>query len=146
MVGRLQLGVYAREGEARLVSTGDPQRDLFHEYAHRFRVFVPAGWVRTAEQERMLRRAIEAEKPAHTAYDLCLVEPRFRVGVQSTVGSTRSSPASRWPGWPAATGTTRLPTHHRPATGWASTPCSPAARAAGTCASALGLHAAPAPS
>jgi hypothetical protein len=86
VVGRLQLGVFAREGEARIVSTGDPCRDAFREYAHRFRVFVPAAWVRSAEDERMVRRAVDAEKPAHTAYDLCLVEPRFRLGVQSTVG------------------------------------------------------------
>lgn len=86
MVGRLQLDVFAREGEVRLVSTGDPERDVFHEYAHRFRVFTPAAWVRTAEDERMLCRALDAEKPAHTQYDLCLVEPRMRVGVQSTVG------------------------------------------------------------
>lgn len=86
VVGRLQLGVFSRVGEARLVSTGDPQRDLFHEYAHRFRVLVPAGWVRSAEEERMVRRAIDSEKPAHTSYELCLVEPRLRVGVQCTVG------------------------------------------------------------
>ena len=86
MVGRLQLGVFAREGEVRLVSTGDPQRELFHEYAHRFRVFVPASWVQTAQAERLVRRALDAEKPAHTRYDLCLIEPRFRVGFQSTIG------------------------------------------------------------
>lgn len=34
----------------------------------------------------MIRRALDAVKPAHTAYDLLLVEPRFRVGVQSTIG------------------------------------------------------------
>jgi phage tail-like protein len=85
-VGRLQLDVYSREGEVRLVSTGDPERDLFHEYANRFRVYVPAAWVRTAEAEKMLRRAIEAEKPAQAAYDLCLVEPRFQVGIQAMVG------------------------------------------------------------
>jgi hypothetical protein len=34
----------------------------------------------------MLRRAVESEKPAHTRYELCLVEPRLRVGVQCTVG------------------------------------------------------------
>ncbi len=34
----------------------------------------------------MLRRAIASEKPAHTAYDLCLVEPRFQIGWQSTIG------------------------------------------------------------
>lgn len=85
-VGRLRLGEFAREGEVRLVSTGDPERDLFHEFAHRFRVFVPSSWVRTRTDEEMLRRALNAEKPAHTSFDLCLVEPRFRVGLQSTVG------------------------------------------------------------
>jgi phage tail-like protein len=86
MVSRLQLGVFAREGEIQLVSTGDPERDVFHEYAHRFRVFIPSVWVRTANDELMVRRALHAGKPAHTHYDLCLVEPRFRVGLQSTVG------------------------------------------------------------
>lgn len=85
-VGRLQLGEFAREGEVRLVSTGDPERDLFHEFAHRFRVFVPSSWVRTKTDEEMLRRALNAEKPAHTSFDLCLVEPRLRVGLQATVG------------------------------------------------------------
>jgi hypothetical protein len=69
-----------------MISTGDPHRDAFQEYAHRFRVFVPAAWAQSAEDERMIRRAVDAERPAQTAYDLCLVEPRFRVGVQSTVG------------------------------------------------------------
>lgn len=85
VIKRLQVGVFSREGEVELVSTGDPERDVFHKYAHRFRVFVPASWVRTADDERMLRRAIEAEKPAQTHYDLCLLQPGFRVGVQSTL-------------------------------------------------------------
>ncbi len=69
-----------------MVSTGDPEHDVFQKFAHRFRVFVPAAWVRDIEDERRIRRALDAEKPAHTQYELCLVEPRFRVGVQSTVG------------------------------------------------------------
>ncbi len=85
-VGRLQLDEFAREGEARLVSTGDPEHDIFQEFAHRFRVFVPSSWVRDGRDEEMLRRALNAEKPAHTSFDLCLVEPRFRVGLQSTIG------------------------------------------------------------
>ncbi len=86
MVARLQLGVFAREGEARLVSTNDPARDLFHEYAHQFRVFVPAAWIRSAKDERMIRRALDSEKPAHTQYQLCLVDSRFQIGIQSSVG------------------------------------------------------------
>jgi phage tail-like protein len=83
---RLQLGGLAQEGQVDLVSTGDPQDDFFQKFAHRFRVYVPAAWVHTAEQESFLRRAIEAEMPAHLRYDLCLVEAGFRVGIQSTVG------------------------------------------------------------
>jgi phage tail-like protein len=83
---RCQLGVFSTAGSVRMRSTGDPQHEFFQRTAHRFRVFVPSAWIRSADDERELRRAIDTEKPAHTAYDLCLVEPRFRVGVQSTVG------------------------------------------------------------
>jgi phage tail-like protein len=83
---RLQLGVYSTEGEAELVSVGDPVHDMFNQYAHRFHIYVPAAWVRDASAEIMLRRALNAEKPAHTQYDLCLVEARFRVEAQSTIG------------------------------------------------------------
>ena len=86
VVKRLQFGGLAQEGQVDLVSTGDPQGDFFQQSAHRFCVYVPAAWVHTAEQESFLRRAIEAEMPAHLRYDLCLVEAGFRVGIQSTVG------------------------------------------------------------
>jgi phage tail-like protein len=82
---RLQIGVYNREGDVELVSVGDPAVDVFRHSAHVFRVYVPSAWVRTAEDEALLRRAIDAQKPAHTSYELVLVEPRFRIGVQSTV-------------------------------------------------------------
>ncbi len=83
---RLQLGVYSTEGEAAMVSVGDPEHDVFAQYAHKFRVYVPASWVHSEDDERMIRRAIEAEKPAHTQYELCLIAPRFRIGAQSTIG------------------------------------------------------------
>jgi phage tail-like protein len=85
-VGRLQTDSQARLGEVRLVSTGDPDREVFEVFAHRFKVFVPAHWVRNDDQEALLRRALEHEKPAETQYELVLVEPRFRVGVQSMLG------------------------------------------------------------
>ncbi len=86
VVARLQLGEFAKEGEARLVSTGDPEHEIFQEFAHRFRVFVPSAWINTAKDEEMVHRALREEKPAHTSYELCLVEPRFRLGLQSTLG------------------------------------------------------------
>ena len=33
-----------------------------------------------------MRRALDEEKPAHTLDDLCLIEPRFQLGLQSTIG------------------------------------------------------------
>jgi phage tail-like protein len=82
---RFQVGVFDREGEVELVSEGDPDVDLFRHYAHSFRVYVPAVWIRTPDAEALVRRAIELQKPAHTTYELVLVEPRFRIGVQSTI-------------------------------------------------------------
>lgn len=85
-VARLQLDVFSREGQARLISTGDPDREVFHAYAHRFHVLLPAAWIKTKDEEAMIERALDAEKPAHTAHTLCLVEPRFIVGRQSSIG------------------------------------------------------------
>ncbi len=83
---RAQVGGSAPLGEAIVFSIGDPGREAFDAHAHGFRVFVPAAWVNTEAEERTLRRAIEAEKPAHTRYTLHLVPPRLRVGRQSTIG------------------------------------------------------------
>jgi phage tail-like protein len=82
---RFQVGVFDREGEIELVSAGEPDLDLFRHYAHRFRIYAPASWVRTPEAEALLRRAIDLQRPAHTTFDLVLVEPRFRIGEQSTL-------------------------------------------------------------
>jgi len=82
---RFQIGVYDQLGSAAIVSPGDPTVDVFRHYAFAFRVYVPAAFVQTAEAEAQLRRAIELQKPAHTTYELVLVEPRLRVGDQSTI-------------------------------------------------------------
>jgi phage tail-like protein len=58
---------------------------LFEETAHRFTAVVNAS---EADEERVrrLERVLDAEKPAHTAYHLCVAEPRLRVGLQAHVG------------------------------------------------------------
>jgi phage tail-like protein len=86
VVARLRLGAYAKVGQARLVSTGDPAHDLFTTTANSFRVYLPSSWVRTAEDERAVHRLLTAERPATSQYQLSLVEPRLRVATQSTVG------------------------------------------------------------
>lgn len=87
IVKRLQLGVHDRIGEFALVDSGDPLRDPFHVYAHRFTVVVPAAKGEDAElQRRTLERIIEMAKPAHTMGDLQVTEGRLRIGIQSFIG------------------------------------------------------------
>jgi phage tail-like protein len=86
IINRSQLSGSAQVGRSTLNSTPDPLRDPFQAYAHRFSVFVPAR-VRDCESERRaLEQLLAREAPAHTLYDLRYVEPRFRVGVQATIG------------------------------------------------------------
>ena len=86
IVRRLQLDEHSNIGDFALVDTGDPVRDPFFAYAHKFSVFIQSASIRSPVVERVVRHLIDQEKPAHTQYDLVKVEPRFRVGVQATVG------------------------------------------------------------
>jgi phage tail-like protein len=58
----------------------------FESTAHRFSVVVPPTPGLDAELRALLVRAVEEEKPAHTAFHLCFTEPRLRVGLQARVG------------------------------------------------------------
>ena len=82
---RFQVGVFDREGEVEIVSHGHPDEDVFRHYAHAFRVYVPAAWVATPAAQALLRRAIDLQRPAHTTFSLVMVEPRLRIGDQSTL-------------------------------------------------------------
>lgn len=86
IVNRLQLDEYSTIGDFALIGTGDPVRDPFFVSAHKFSVFVDRALIKSDVFERMLRYLIESAKPAHTQYTLEKIEPRFRVGIQATVG------------------------------------------------------------
>ena len=59
---------------------------LFEDLAYRFCVQVYcAELARPGALEDVLA-VLEREKPAHTDYNLCVIEPRMRVGVQARVG------------------------------------------------------------
>lgn len=81
----LEVG-HAVVGESRPQAAGDYGAPLSDDYSHLFTVMVPAAQVPLATQREALRDLIETEKPAHTDFQLCLVEPRMRVGVQARVG------------------------------------------------------------
>ncbi len=83
---RSQLGSTAQTEVTRLHRTPDPFRDPFLVYAHKFTVFVPACFGRSESTRRSLLNLLESERPAHTLHHIEYVEPRFRIGVQSTVG------------------------------------------------------------
>jgi phage tail-like protein len=84
IVRRLQLDDFSEIGQFELIDTDDPRRDPFFVYASRFTLFLLA----TAD-DRLLalaQRVTELAKPAHTLVDIATVEPRQRVGIQSTIG------------------------------------------------------------
>ena len=73
--------------DASYLETGDRfGAPLFENVAHQFAVQVYSGQVSSAARRRQLEQIIEREKPAHTLYHLCVIEPRMRVGFQSLVG------------------------------------------------------------
>lgn len=73
-------------GESGPLAKADFGMPLFSETAHLFTVAVPAGALPETAQRDRLRQVIEAEKPAHTDFHLCFVEPRMRVGLQARIG------------------------------------------------------------
>jgi len=54
--------------------------------AHSFTVVLPAAAVDGPEAEARTRRLISANVPAHTRFQLRLVEPGIAIGTQSTIG------------------------------------------------------------
>jgi phage tail-like protein len=59
---------------------------LFASTAHRFDVLVPPVRGLDDVLRAQLTAAVDAQRPAHTAFHICFTEPRLRVGVQARVG------------------------------------------------------------
>lgn len=86
IVNRSQLDMNAQAGVTRLVARPDPLHDPFSSHAHQFTVFVPACVGDDEAARKALDNLLAAESPAHTRWYVEYVEPRFRIGVQSTLG------------------------------------------------------------
>jgi hypothetical protein len=96
IVNRTQLGtVQAQVGRTQLITRQDPLHDPFHVYAHKFTVYVPAKWQRADAARKGLENLLKMESPAHTHWNIEYVEPRFRIGFQSTLGLNTA--IGRWP-------------------------------------------------
>jgi phage tail-like protein len=59
---------------------------LFEDVAHRFCVRVLCAELTRPGALADARAVLDREKPAHTTYHLCVIEPRLLVGVQARVG------------------------------------------------------------
>jgi phage tail-like protein len=80
------LGATATLDGSDLIEGDDFGLPLFADVAHRFTVQIYRGQVRCADTLERVRTVIEREKPAHTDYHLCIIEPLMRVGYQARVG------------------------------------------------------------
>ena len=49
-------------------------------------MFLPASAGRTPQQRKVIQKLLDFGTPAHTAGSIEYVEPRFRIGVQSSLG------------------------------------------------------------
>ncbi len=70
-----------------LTDPGDPFGSaLFDDVAYRFIVEINAGELTRPGAIDSVRAVIDREKPAHTVCELCIVQPRMRVGAQTRLG------------------------------------------------------------
>jgi phage tail-like protein len=80
------VGTSAVLDQSHLIPAADFGVPLFGDVAFRFTVLVFEGQINCATAADRVRAIIEREKPAHTAYHLCVLKPRMRVGFQARVG------------------------------------------------------------
>ena len=80
------LGSSATLDASSLINNEQFGTPLFEDTAHQFSVQIYRGQMQCADDVLEVRAVIDREKPAHTAYHLCVIEPRMRVGFQSRVG------------------------------------------------------------
>lgn len=86
VANRSRLDHSATVDVTQLRMTPDPVRDPFLAYAHRFTVLAPGCFGKDEANRRALQNLLTRESPAHTTFEVRYVEPRFRIGMQSTIG------------------------------------------------------------
>jgi phage tail-like protein len=80
------LGSSATLDHSHLITNEEFGAPLFSEVAHQFNVQIYRTQLHCPETLPRVQAIIEREKPAHTEYHLCVIEPRMRVGFQARVG------------------------------------------------------------
>lgn len=80
------VGTTAVLDQSHLITQAEFGAPLFEAVAHQFSVQVYQGQVKGTKKLDEISSIIEREKPAHTTYHLCIIEPRMRVGFQARLG------------------------------------------------------------
>jgi hypothetical protein len=80
------VGTTAILDQSHLITNEEFGAPLFEDVAHQFSVLLYRGELRCIDTLSQIRAVIEREKPAHTSYQVCIIEPRMRVGYQARVG------------------------------------------------------------
>ncbi len=80
------VGTSAVLDQSQLITDDEFGSPLFTDVAYRFCVQVFRSQVMGPQAIANIRAILDQEKPAHTAYHLCVIDPRFRVGFQSRLG------------------------------------------------------------
>ncbi|MEU8243905.1 phage tail protein [Actinoplanes missouriensis] len=86
VVDRPRLGAPGRHDTINLISVGDQSTDRFRVHANRFTVLVPAGLLPDRAARERFERLVAAEKPAHVAHQVLVIEPRTVLGQQDRLG------------------------------------------------------------
>jgi phage tail-like protein len=80
------VGTTAVLDRSHLIDQEDVGVPLFNDVAYQFTVQVHHGQVQDERKRKEVLAVIEREKPAHTAYHLCIVRPTMRIGFQARLG------------------------------------------------------------
>jgi hypothetical protein len=80
------VGTSATLGQSHLTRGDDLGAVLFEDVAHQFCVQVYCAELTRPGALADVQAVLERERPAHTTYHLCVIEPCMRVGVQARVG------------------------------------------------------------
>jgi phage tail-like protein len=80
------VGSSADLDQSHLIADEDFGLPLFSDVAYQFSVEVYRSQVIAPGAIARVQAIVDQEKPAHTAYEICVIDPLFRVGFQSRVG------------------------------------------------------------
>jgi phage tail-like protein len=80
------VGTSADLDQSDLISDEDFGAPLFTDVAFQFAVWVYRSQMMCPDALARIRALVDQEKPVHTSYHVCVIDPLFRVGFQSRLG------------------------------------------------------------